>query len=100
MCKLIYGKNNQLVFKNEKEKQEAINYILTSPNVDFNIHEENQLQGAWAPEDRIHFKSEIGVPECLKRNMTAGRDGLYGRINCKEFCDEIRNLYDNKNNYK
>ena len=25
-------------------------------------------------------------PECLKRQMTAGRGDLYGRINCKEFC--------------
>ena len=24
--------------------------------------------------------------------MTAGNGGLYGRINCKEFCDEIREL--------
>ena len=90
MSKLVYGKNGQVHFDNEKEKQEAIEYILSSPNVDFNIHEDNQNQGAWGPEERIHFKSEEGVPECLKKIMTAGRGDLYGRINCKEFCNELR----------
>ena len=77
-------------YNSEEELRVAIEYILTSANVDFNIHEDNQNQGAWAPEERIHFKQEAGVPECLKRNMTAGKPGIYGRINCKEFCDLIR----------
>lgn len=93
MSKLIYGKNHQVSFASEEKKNEAINYILNNPeNVNFNIHEDNQNQGAWAAEDRIHFKKEDGVPNCLKKNMTAGHDNLYGRINCKEFCEEIRNL--------
>ena len=78
MSKLVYGENGQVRFFSEEEKREAIDYILNSPNVDFNIHENNQDQGAWGPEDRIHFKREEGVPECLKRNMTAGRPGLQG----------------------
>jgi len=88
MSKLEYGKNGQVRFNNEVEKQEAFRYLLTSDNVKF-VHEDNQDQGAWAPEERIHFISEQGVPECLKRNMTAGNGSLYGRINCKELCDEI-----------
>lgn len=95
MSKLVYGENGQVRFFSEEEKREAIDYILNSPNVDFNIHENNQDQGAWGPEDRIHFKREEGVPECLKRNMTAGRPGLYGRINCKEFCKELRQIASN-----
>ncbi len=96
MSKLVYGENGQVRFFSEEEKREAIEYILTSPNVDFNIHENNQNQGAWGPEDRIHFKREEGVPECLKRNMTAGRPGLYGRINCREFCEELRQIATNR----
>lgn len=93
MSKLIYGRNQQVQFFSEEEKKEAIDYILNNPeNVDFNIHEHNEQQGAWAPEDRIHFKSEEGVPYCLKRQMTAGRGDMYGRINCKEFCEEIREI--------
>lgn len=92
MSKLVYGKNGQVSFKNEAEKQEAFQYLLTSNNVDIFVHEDNQDQGAWASEERIHFYNEDGVPECLKRNMTAGRPGIYGRINCKELCDELRSL--------
>ena len=92
MSKLLYGKNDQVRFLNEAEKKEAFNYLLTSSNVDISVHERNEEQGAWASEDRIHFFTEHGVPECLKRNMTAGKGGIYGRINCKELCDEIRAL--------
>lgn len=90
MCKLVYGNNGQVRFNSEEELRIAIEYILSSDNVDYDVHEDNQNQGAWGPEERIHFKSEQGVPECLKRNMTAGRPGLYGRINCKEFSEMIR----------
>ena len=90
MGKLVFGKNDQVCFDSEEELRIAIDYILNSDNVDFNVHEDNQNQGAWGPEDRIHFYSEVGVPDCLKKNMTEGRAGLYGRINCKEFCDLIR----------
>jgi hypothetical protein len=89
MSKLIYGKQGQVRFNSEAEKMEAFRYLLTSPNVEF-VHEDNQEQGAWAPEERIHFRSGYGVPECLIRNMTAGNGSLYGRINCKELCDELR----------
>lgn len=96
MSKLIYGKNAQVKFYNEEEKKEAFEYLLTSENVDFDIHENNQLQGGWGPEDRIHFKSVENIPECLKRNMTAGNDSLYGRINCKELCEELRKIKNTK----
>jgi len=89
MNKLVYGKNGQVVFHNEEEKQEAIQYMRTSDNVKF-VYENNQEQGAWGPEKRIHFINENGVPESLKRNMTTGRSGLYGRINCEELYDEVR----------
>ena len=92
MSKLVYGKNGQVHFNSEEEKELAIQYILDSPNVDFTIHENNQNQGAWGTEDRIHFRSEVGVPECLKAIMTAGNGHIYGRINCKEFCEEIRRI--------
>ena len=89
--KLVLGKEKQVVFKNIEEKREAFSYMLTSDNVNFNIHEPNDKQGAWGPEDRIHFKKEEGIPECLKRQMTAGRGAdLFGRINCKELCEELR----------
>lgn len=89
MTKLVYGKKDQVKFRNEAEKKEAIDYLINSPDVDFSV-EENQEQGAWAREKRIHFRSEVGVPEGLVRNFTAGRGkGVVGRINCAELYDEV-----------
>ncbi len=96
MSKLVYGKKGQVHFDNEEEKKIAIDYILSSSNVNFRIHENNQEQGAWGPEDRIHFRKKEGIPECLLRIMTAGNGSLYGRINCKEFCEEIRKMQHNR----
>lgn len=42
MEKLVFGKNGQVHFNNENEKHEAIEYLLTSDNVDFDVHEDNQ----------------------------------------------------------
>ena len=93
MSKLVYGRNKQVKFNSEEEKKIAIDYILNNPdNVDFNVHEDNQEQGAWGSEERIHFRFEAGIPECLKRQLTAGNKSIYGRINCKEFCEEIRSI--------
>ncbi len=89
MHKYVFGKNGQVYFDTDEELREAVEYILTSSNVDYSVHENNQNQGAWGPEDRIHFKSAVGVPECLKRIMTAGNGSIYGRINCKEFVDYL-----------
>lgn len=92
MSKLVYGKKKQVRFKDVQEKNEAIDYILNSPNVNYRVHEDNQNQGAWGPEERIHFKEREGIPDSLMRNMTAGNKSIFGRINCKEFCEEIREI--------
>ena len=89
MTKLVYGKNQQVKFLSEAEKEEAFDYLINSPDVEF-YDEQNQESGAWAPEKRIHFYSATGVPEGLVRNWTAGRGGrLVARINCAELYDEV-----------
>ena len=87
---------NKYNFKMIRKSRNLLIILNTPTNVDFKIHEDNQNQGAWGPEERIHFYSEEGVPECLKRQMTAGRGDLYGRINCKEFCEELRQIAINR----
>ena len=91
MSKLVYGRNGQVRFQSEQEKADAIDYLVNSSNVTLH-HEDNQNQGAWGSEQRFHFEREEGIPESLKRNMTAGRGSMYGRINCKELYDEIKKL--------
>ena len=91
MEKLVFGKNGQVYFDSVEERDEAVTYIKNNPdNVDYNVHEDNQKQGAWGSEDRIHFKSKVGVPECLTKIMTAGNGSVDGRINCKEFVEYIK----------
>lgn len=88
MSKLVYGRNGHVRFASESEKREAFEYLRSSPNV-IRVHEDNDEQGAWAPEERIHFKTLDGVPQGLLRNMTAGRGSIAGRINCKELIEDV-----------
>lgn len=89
MTKLVYGKDNQVKFLSEEEKREAFDYLIGSRDIEFH-HEQNQESGAWASEKRIYFYSEMGVPEGLVRNFTAGLGGrVVGRINCAELYDEV-----------
>lgn len=92
MKNITYGRDEQVWFNNEEEEQEAIDYILNSPYVDFNVHEDNQNQGAWGSEERIHFYNQDDIPDCLRRLLTAGTGNIVGRINCKDFCLKIREL--------
>lgn len=92
MTKLVYGKNGQVRFLSEAEKQEAFDYLINSRDIEFH-HEPNQESGAWASEKRIYFYSKTGVPEGLVRNWTAGLgDRVVGRINCGELYDEVEPL--------
>lgn len=52
--------------------------------------EDNQDQSAWGQEHRIIFKSQYGIPECLLRNMIKGNGRCFGRINRKDFFEEIQ----------
>lgn len=92
--KLVYGKNRQVRFLSESEKRDAFDYLINSDDVEFH-HEQNQEQGAWGSEKRIHFYSDVDVPIGLTRNWTAGSGGrLRGRINCAELYDEVIALRD------
>lgn len=91
MSKLVYGTRGQVRFTSEAEKREALEYLATSPDVELRF-ERNDEQGAWGPEKRIHFYSEDGVPEGLRRNWTAGTGRVLGRINAADLYDEVKAL--------
>ncbi|MGV2855580.1 hypothetical protein ACNPON_09490 [Glutamicibacter sp. AGC13] len=93
MSKLVYGKKGQVVFDSEQDKQEAVDYLVASDDVEFRF-ESNEQQGAWASEKRIHFYSEEGVPAGLRRNWTAGTGRILGRINAGDFYDEVKAIRD------
>ncbi len=91
MSKLIYGTQGQVRFESETEKQEALEYLATSTDVELHF-ERNDEQGAWGPEKRIYFYSKDGVPEALVRNWTAGNGLVLGRINAADLYDEVKAL--------
>jgi len=82
MSKLTYGKNNQINFDSEAEKQEAIEFLRVRPAKGY--IEPNQKSGAWAPEHRFYFRKHEKIPKSLERQLTNGR-----RINCEELFDEV-----------
>ncbi len=89
MTKLVYGKDDQVTFLSEAEKQEAFDFLTNSPDIKFS-NEPNELSGAWGSEKRISFYVRSGVPGGLLRNWTAGNGGaILGRINCGELYDEV-----------
>ncbi|MFT8396169.1 hypothetical protein [Propionibacterium sp.] len=93
MSQLVYGIHGQVRFRNEQEKQEAMDYLTHSPDVDLRL-EHNEEQGAWAEEKRIYFHSTDGVPECLRRNWNAGIGLVVGRINAADLYDEVKAVRD------
>ena len=54
------------------------------------VLEHNEEQGAWGSEKRFIIKDDDpNMPVGVRRNLTAGYKGCFGRINCKELYDEI-----------
>lgn len=82
MDKLIYGKENQIIFNNMAEKEEAIEFLRNRNKSGYVEH--NETAGAYASEYRWKFGVNEKLPECLERQLTDGR-----RINCKELFDEV-----------
>jgi hypothetical protein len=83
MEKLVYGKENQIIFSSEKEKYEAIGYLCSSENCNIYI-EDNEKRGSYTDAYRIKLKKN-NIP--IKALENATRDD--NRINCNEFIEEL-----------
>ena len=89
---ITYGRNGQVRFRNINEEQEALDYLKNSDNVQM-VHENNHLQGAWAPEDRFIIKEDDPLmPDGVRNNLTAGNSGCFGRINCGDLIERVRRM--------
>ena len=83
MKKLQYGINNQVSFRDENEYYYALGYLANSENAEIRW-ENNEDQGAWGSEGRIHcLVPSSGFPQCFR--FTAGRGNVFARINCNEY---------------
>lgn len=90
MYKPTFGTNNppQIQFNNANEYYQALGYLAKSDNTSSIHWENNENQGAWGSEGRIHFYiSNPPIPGYFK--LTAGTGTVVNRTNCNEFIQNI-----------
>lgn len=83
MIKMRYGSQDQVSFRDMNEYYFALGFLANSRNAEIRW-ENNEDQGAWGSEGRIHCL----VPENLFPQFfrfTAGRGNVYARINCNDY---------------
>ena len=90
-----FGTNtpSQIQFNNKNEYYQALGYLAKSDGTSPIHWENNEKQGAWGSEGRIHFYiNNPKIPGYFKH--TKGTRNIVSRINCNEF---VSNLYQNHN---
>jgi hypothetical protein len=90
MYQASFGTNTppQISFNNENEYYKALGYLAKSDGTTSIHWENNQNQGAWGSEGRIHFYiNSPTIPGYFK--PTAGRGNVINRTNCNEFIENI-----------
>jgi hypothetical protein len=88
MYKNSFGTQNQISFNNESEYYQALGYLAKSDGTTSIHWENNEEQGAWGSEGRIHFNIQNpNIPGTFR--LTAGRPGVEHRTNCNEFIRHI-----------
>jgi len=88
-----FGRNNppQIQFNNESEYYKALGYLANNNHSTSLNWENNENQGAWGSEGRIHFYTNN--PQITGSfHLTAGTGNIHHRTNCNEF---LCNLYNN-----
>ncbi len=93
MYKISFGTKNQIRFNNENEYYQALGYLAKSDRTSSIHWENNEQQGAWGSEGRIHFYIQNPpIPGVF--SLTAGTGRIVYRTNCNEF---IQNIVQNHN---
>ncbi len=90
MYQANFGTNNpsQIRFNNESEFYQTLGYLAKSDETTSIHWENNENQGAWGSEGRIHFYTNIPtIPGYFK--PTAGKGNVINRTNCNEFIENI-----------
>src|SRR5690606_1756418 len=94
MFKDAFGNLDQVQFDCPEDYFEFLGFLSRNDGTTRIVWEENDRQGAWGPEGRIHFYVEH--PEDLKAVLghTAGRGNVVTRVNCNEFVEHIIEHHD------
>lgn len=91
MYKQYFGKRRRMRFDSPNEYYETLGFLAKSNGSISIVWENNQLQGAWGSEGRIHCHFDlIKFTPPLKRKFTKGRaKKVLHRINCNEFVQDL-----------
>lgn len=95
MYQPLFGKRNRMRFDSQNEYYETLGFLAKSDGSIGLIWEDNQAQGAWGNEGRIHcYSNLIKFTPPLKRKFTKGRaKKVLHRINCNDFVKDLINTH-------
>ena len=94
MPQLIFGTKEQIQFNSDSEFFEALGFLTKNDGTTSLNWENNENQGAWGSEGRIHcYKNIVSFPSYFSNAFSSGRGKIQKRINCNEFLGYIINNY-------
>lgn len=100
MARLIYGRQNKLIFSSDSEFFEAYGFVCNNIKHKLEFQwEYNETSGAWGSEGRIHFFAAtfrqvyLPMPNVLSVKLTAGNGRIIKRLNCNDYIQELVSNY-------
>lgn len=95
MYQPLFGSRNRMRFDSQNEYYETLGFLAKSDGSIGIMWEDNQVQGAWGSEGRIHCYSNLNkFTPPLQRKFTKGRaKKVLHRINCNDFVIDIVNTH-------
>ena len=88
MYKSYFGRNGQVRFSCPEEYYELLGYLAKSDGSTALTWENNEDQGAWGSEGRIHFNTRR-LPTVGSLRFTAGNGSTFKRVNCNDFVEHL-----------
>ena len=90
MAQLIFGTKHQIQFYSDNEFFESLGFLAKNDGTTSIHWENNEDQGAWGSEGRIHcYQNIVNFPDYFSNAFTAGVGKIINRINCNEYVEYI-----------
>jgi|SRR5690554_5315488 len=90
MTQLTFGTKQQIQFTSDNDFFEALGFLSKNDGTTSIHWENNQNQGAWGSEGRIHCYQNIeNFPHYFSNAFSAGVNNIVHRINCNEYISYI-----------
>jgi hypothetical protein len=90
MYRSVFGTVNQVRFSTPQDYYEFLGFLARNDGTTEIVWEDNDEQGAWGPEGRIHFRIQQPPNLRVRLSHTAGRgNAILTRVNCNAFVEHI-----------